>query len=385
MNYFLKESELSIQKLFRDYVNKRIIPSRFELDQKNEFPDKHFEEMAVLDFFRVMVPEEYGGFGDNIMQLTIAIEELSRGDGGIGVSFAVDSIATKALILFGSKQQKTKYLPSIADGKILTGFALTEPNAGSDAGSIKTRAVPKNGSYVINGVKQFITNGEVASLYVVLAVTDSEKGKKGGHTAFLVEKGTPGISFGKKEDKMGIRSSVTREVIFEDCVVPEENILGNLGQGFYIAMNLLDKSRIGIGAQAIGIAEAALEEACKYAKQRKQFGQSIHSFQGIQFILADMATAIEAARLLVYQAAKLADSGSDVPLTKIASMSKLFASDTAVKVTNDALQVFGGYGYMKEYPMEKFVRDARVTQIYEGTNQIQRLAIANSLIKEPFF
>lgn len=380
MNYFFTESEKSIQNLFRDYVNKRVIPLRAELDQKNEFPEHIFREMAKLDFFRVMVAEEFGGFGEKNIQLSIAIEELSRGDGGIGVSFAVDSIATKAISIFGNQRQKEKFLPKIANGEILTAFALTEPNAGSDAASIRTSGVFKNGEYSINGVKQFITNGEIASVYVVIAVTDPEKGKRGGHTAFLVEKDTPGLHFGKKEDKMGIRSSVTREIIFEDCQVPAENVLGEVGQGFYIAMNLLDKSRIGIGAQAVGIAQAALEEACNYAKQRKQFGKSIDSFQGIQFLLADMATQVEAARLLVYQAARLADE--DSPLTRIASMSKLFASDVAVKVTNDALQVFGGYGYMKEYPMEKLVRDARVTQIYEGTNQIQRLAIANTIIRE---
>ena len=379
MNYFFSEFEEAVKNLFSDYVDKRIIPMRKELEDKHEFPHGLFKEMAKQDFFRIMVPEEYGGMNDSQMQLILGIEELSRGDAGIGVSFAVDAIATKGLILYGSKEQKEKYLPGIADGDIITAFSLSEPGAGSDAAALKTRAVKKGSKYVLNGVKQFITNGEVADIVLVIAVTDPEKGHK-GHTAFIVEKGTNGFSTGKREDKMGIRSSVTNELLFDDCEIPGENIVGEIGQGFYIAMGLLDRSRIGIGAQALGIAQAALDEATQYSKTREQFSQPIYSFQAVGHMLADMATQIEAARLLIYQAAKLVDAG-EKELTKISAMSKLFASDMAMKVTTDAVQIFGGYGYMKEYPVERLMRDAKVTQIYEGTNQIQRNIIVDRLIK----
>lgn len=379
MNYFLSENDEMIRELFSNYVNKRIIPLRRELDEKDEFPHELFKEMALQDFFRILVPERYGGIGDSSLQTAIAIEELSRGDGGIGVSFAVDAIATKAIIMYGHKKQKRKFLSDIASGKKLTAFCLTEPNAGSDAAAIKTKAVKKGNSYVINGVKQFITNGGIADIYLVIASTDPSKGYK-GISAFIVEKGTEGLSFGKKEDKMGLRSSVTREVIFNNCEIPEENILGEEGKGFYIALSLLDRSRVGIGAQAVGIARSALNEAIEYSKTREQFGKPISSFQAIKFMIADMGTEIEASRLLVYHAAKLIDSG-EKQLTKISAMSKLFATDTAMKVTIDAVQIFGGYGYMKEYPVEKMMRDAKVTQIYEGTNQIQRIIIASKLIK----
>jgi butyryl-CoA dehydrogenase len=379
MNYFLSEFEKEVKGLFSDYVDKRIIPLRKELEDKHEFPHEIFQEMAKQDFFRIMVPEEYGGMNDSIMHLILGIEELSRGDAGIGVSFAVDAIATKGLILYGSKEQKEKYLPGIADGKIITAFGLSEPGAGSDAASLKTRAVKKGNKYVLNGVKQFITNGEIADIVMVIAVTDPEKGYK-GQTAFIVEKGTPGFSPGKREDKMGIRSSVTNELLFDDCEVPEENIVGGIGRGFYVAMGLLDRSRIGIGAQAMGIAQAALNESVKYANTREQFKQPISSFQAIGHMLADMGTQIEAARLMVYHAARMVDAG-EKELTKISAMSKLFASDIAMKVTTDAVQIFGGYGYMKEYPVERLMRDAKVTQIYEGTNQIQRNVIAGQFIK----
>jgi butyryl-CoA dehydrogenase len=366
--------------LFTEYVNKRIIPLRKELDEKHEFPHEIFQEMARQDFFRIMVPEAYGGLGDSSMYLTLGIEELSRGDAGISVSFAVDAIATKGIILFGNESQKQKYLPAIADGKMLTAFAITEPGAGSDAGSIKTKAIKKGNKYVLNGVKQFITNGENADIVMVIAVTDPEKGYK-GHTAFLVEKGTPGFAPGKREDKMGIRSSVTNELLFDNCEVPEENIVGSLGQGFYIALGLLDRSRVGIGAQAVGIAQGALDEAINYSGTREQFGKPINSFQAIQHMLADMATQTEAARALVYHASRAVDAGSK-DMTKFGAMAKLFATDTAMKVTTDAVQVFGGYGYMKEYPVEKMMRDAKVTQIYEGTNQIQRNVIAAKILKK---
>ncbi len=251
MNYFLSEMDDVVKNLFSEYVDRRIIPLRRELDEKGVFPHELFREMAKQDFFRIIVPEEYGGMGDSLMQLSLGIEQLARGEAGIAVSFAVNSIATKGILLYGNEEQKQKYLPGIADGNILTAFAITEPGAGSDAAAIKTKAVKKGDHYVLDGVKQFITNGEVADVVMVIAVTDPEKGHK-GHTAFLVEKGTPGFAPGKKEDKMGVRSSITNELILDNCEVPEENIVGNLGQGFYIALSLLDRSRVGIGAQSIG-------------------------------------------------------------------------------------------------------------------------------------
>jgi alkylation response protein AidB-like acyl-CoA dehydrogenase len=380
MTYFLTEQEEMIRDLFSEYVDKRIIPLRKELDEKHEFPHEIFQEMARQDFFRIMVPEAYGGLSDSAMGLCIGIEELARGDAGIAVSFAVDAIATKGILHYGNDEQKQKYLPGIADGKILTAFAITEPNAGSDAGSIKTKAIKKGNKYILDGVKQFITNGELADIIMVIAVTDPDKGHK-GHTAFIVEKGMPGFSPGKREDKMGIRSSITNELLFDGCEVPEKNIVGGLGQGFYIALGLLDRSRIGIGAQAVGIARGALDEALKYSGEREQFGKPINSFQGIQFMLADMASQLEASRLLVYHASRLLDSGIK-EVTKTSAMAKMMATDMAMKVTTDAVQIFGGYGYMKEYPVEKMMRDAKVTQIYEGTNQIQRCVIAQRLIKE---
>ncbi len=379
MNYYLTEMEEMVKALFSEYVNKRIIPLRGELDEKDDFPTELFKEMAGQDFFRIMIPESYGGMSDSVMLTTIGIEELARGDGGIGVTFAAHSITSKGIVIYGSEEQKRKYLPGIADGKLFTAFALTESGAGSDAASLKTKAVKKGDKYIITGTKQFITSGEIADICLVIANTDPEKGYK-GLTAFIVEKGTPGFTVGKKEDKMGIRSSVTNELIFDECEVPEENILGEIGQGFYIALGLLDRSRIGIGAQALGIAQAALDESVNYSKTREQFGKSISHFQGIQFMLADMAVAVESSRALVYQAAKNVDSG-EKDLTTGSAMAKLYATDMAMKVTTDAVQIFGGYGYMKEYPVEKMMRDAKVTQIYEGTNQIQRIVIASKLLK----
>ncbi len=377
MSYFLSEQEMMVKEMFAEFVKRRIIPIRKELDDKDEFPTDIFKEMGEQDFFRILVPEKYDGIGDTSMQVSLGIEELSKGDAGIGVSFAVNAIATKGIVMFGNEVQKANYLPQIASGKIFTAFGLTEPNAGSDAASLKTKARKEGDKYILNGVKQFITNGGVADIYLIIAVTDPKIGYK-GFTAFIVEKDTPGFKVGKKEDKMGIRSSVTTELIFDDCEIPESSILGELGQGFYIALGLLDRSRIGIGAQAVGIAQAALDEAVEYSKTREQFGKPINSFQAIQLMLADMATGTEASRLLIYHAAKLVDNNKK-DLSKISAMAKMFATDNAMKVTTDAVQIFGGYGYMKEYPVEKMMRDAKVTQIYEGTNQIQRLVIASKL------
>jgi butyryl-CoA dehydrogenase len=284
------------------------------------------------------------------------------------------------ILLFGTDGQKRKYLPGLASGKSLAAFGLTEPDAGSDAGGIRTRAVRDGDSYVLNGTKQWITNGGEAKVYTIIAMTDPERGARGA-SAFIVEDGTPGFTYGKKEDKMGIRASATRELVFEDCRIPAENLIAREGTGFMVAMKTLDNSRPGVAAQAVGIAQGALDAALVYASQRKQFGQRIDSFQGIQFMLADMATQVEAARALTYSVARMIDAGVR-KFEKEAAMAKVFASDVAMKVTTDAVQIFGGYGYMKEYPVEKMMRDAKITQIYEGTNQIQRNVIASNLIRE---
>ena len=316
----------------------------------------------------------------NVLNLCIATEELSRACGGIAVCYAASALGTFPIVLFGSDQQKKKYLPDLASGKKVAAFGITEPEAGSDASAIKTTARKEGDYYILNGLKHFITNGGDAETYVVVVMTDKTKGARGA-SAFIVEKGTPGFTFGKKEDKFGIRASSTRELIFTDCKIPKENILAREGMGFIVTMRTFDMSRPGVAAQALGIAQGALELAVKYAKERHQFGKSISSFQGIQWMLADMATEVEAARGLVYSTARMVDAGiKDV--AKESAMAKMYASDVAMKVTVDALQIFGGYGYMKDYPIEKYVRDAKITQIYEGTNQIQRSIIALKLIKE---
>jgi len=289
-------------------------------------------------------------------------------------------LGAEPIIMYGTEEQKKKYLPKVASGEYLAAFALTEPEAGSDAGNVKTKAVKDGDYYILNGNKVFITNGGEADIYVVIASTNLNRGER-GLSAFIVEKGTPGFSFGKKEKKMGIRSSPTRELVFEDCKVPKENLLGKEGYGFIITMRTFDKTRVGVAAQALGIAQGAFEESLNYAKTRVQFGKKIVEFQGIQFMFADMATQIEAARALVYKAARYIDTGAK-NIGKFSAMAKLYASDVAMKVTTDAVQIFGGYGYMKDYPVEKMMRDAKITQIYEGTNQIQRLVIASHLIKE---
>ncbi|MEI6631627.1 MAG: acyl-CoA dehydrogenase family protein, partial [bacterium] len=314
-----------------------------------------------------------------VLNLCIATEELSRACGGIAVCYAASALGTFPIVLFGNDEQKKKYLPDLAKGKRIAAFGITEPEAGSDASGIKTVAHKSGDHYILNGLKHFITNGGDAEVYVVIAMTDKTRGARGA-SAFIVEKGTPGFTFGKKEDKMGIRASSTSELVFTDCKIPKENLLSKEGMGFIVTMKTFDMSRPGVAAQALGIAQGALDLAVKYSKERHQFGKSISSFQGIQWMMADMATEIEAARALVYATARMVDAGKSV--SKESAMAKMFASDVAMKVTVDALQIFGGYGYMKDYPIEKFVRDAKITQIYEGTNQIQRNIIALQLIKE---
>ena len=310
----------------------------------------------------------------------LATEELSKVCGGISLALAATALGAYPIILFGSDGQKQKYLPDIARGKRLAAFALTEAGAGSDAAAISTTAERKGDYYILNGTKQWITNGGEAEVYTVIASVDRSKGARGA-LALIVEKGTPGFEFGKKEDKMGIRASATRELIFTDCKVPKENLLGKEGMGFIVAMKTFDQSRPGVAAQALGIAQGAMDLTVEYVKERKQFGKSISSFQGVQFILADMATEIEAARALIYATARMIDNGVR-KVSRESAMAKLFASDMAMKVTTDCVQLFGGYGYMRDYPIEKYMRDAKITQIYEGTNQIQRSVIALSLIKE---
>ncbi len=381
MDYFLTEEQQMIKDLARRIADEKIAPVALELDETGHFPWDIMKVLADSDLFGVYLPEEYGGLGGGILEQVLVVEELSRACSGIAVSYAASGLGASPILVLGSEEQKKKYLPDIASGKKLAAFAATEANAGSDPSGMETTAVLDGNEYVINGTKQWITNGGEAEIYTVMAVTDKTKGPR-GISCFIVEKGTPGFNFGKKENKMGIRASATRELVFDNCRIPKENLLGGKeGIGFIATMRTFDRTRPGIGAQALGIAQGALDAAVKYARERVQFGKPISSFQAIQHMLADMATQIEAARALVYSTAKMIDAGAK-NFSKESAMAKLFASDVAMKVTVDAVQVFGGYGYMKEYPVEKMMRDAKITQIYEGTNQIQRNIIALELIKE---
>ena len=380
MDYGLTETQVMIRDLCRQVAQEKIKPIREHYDEANEFPHEIVKVFAEADLCGVYIGEEYGGMGGGIMDLAVAVEELSKVCSGIALALAATALGTFPIILFGSDEQKKKFLPRIASGQSLAAFGLTEANAGSDAGGIRTTAVLDGDHYVLNGTKQWITNGGEADIYTVVAITNKAKGPRGA-SAFIVEKGTPGFTFGKKENKMGIRASATRELVFQDCRIPKANLLAREGMGFIVAMKTLDSSRPGVAAQALGIAAGALDEAVEYSRQRRQFGKPICSFQGVQFMLADMATQVEAARAMVYAAARYIDSGAK-DISKISAMCKLFASDTAMKVTTDAVQILGGYGYMKEYPVEKMMRDAKITQIYEGTNQIQREVIGLALIKE---
>ena len=385
MNYFLTEEQQMIKDTAREIAQKRIKPVALEYDEKNEFPWEIQKCIAEAGLFGVYISEQYGGMitekgSMGIMNLVVAVEELSKVCGGISLCLAATALGTIPIILMGNEKQKQKFLPDLAAGKRIAAFALTEAGAGSDAGGIQTTARRDGNSYVLNGTKQWITNGKVAEVYSVIAMTDKAKGARGA-TAFIVEKGTPGFSFGKKEDKMGIRASSTYELVFEDCKVPAENVLGKEGMGFISAMRTFDMSRPGVAAQALGIASGALEDAVEYARQRQQFGKPIIANQGLRFLLADMAIKVETARAMVYAVARSIDGG-DSKCSKESAIAKTYASDVAMEVTTDAVQVFGGYGYMKEYPMEKRMRDAKITQIYEGTNQIQRDVIGLQLVKE---
>ncbi|NIM52142.1 MAG: acyl-CoA dehydrogenase [Gemmatimonadales bacterium] len=380
MDYLLTEEQQAIKELCHQIAEEQIKPVAASYDETGEFPWDIVKILADADIFGVSIPEQYGGLGGGVLDMAIVTEELSWGCGGIALAYGATSLGAFPILLFGNEEQKAKYLPPIAAGKKLAAFAITEADAGSDAAAIRTSATRDGDGYVLNGTKQWITNGGEAEIYTVIAETDKTKGARGA-SAFVIEKGTPGMSFGKQENKLGIRASATREVIFDDCRIPEENLVGQEGLGFIVAMKTFDQARPGVAAQAVGIAQRALDEATHYARLRKQFGHPISSFQGVQFMLADMAIQVEAARALIYSAARMIDAGVK-NVAKESAICKTFASDAAVKVTIDAVQIFGGYGYMKEYPVEKLMRDAKITQIYEGSNEIQRNVIAANLLKE---
>ncbi|MEK4336928.1 MULTISPECIES: acyl-CoA dehydrogenase [Bacillus] len=378
MQFQLSDEHEMIQKMVRDFAKNEVEPTAAERDETESYDPAIFRQMAELGLTGIPWPEENGGIGSDYLAYVIAVEELSRVCASTGVTLSAHtSLASWPIYTFGTDEQKEMYLKPLAEGQKIGAYALTESGSGSDAGGMKTTAVKAGNEYVLNGAKIFITNGGIADYYIVFAVTDQDASSR-NTTAFIVEKETQGFSIGKKESKLGIRSSPTTEIIFEDCRIPERNRLGQEGEGFKIAMMTLDGGRNGIAAQAVGIAQGALDAAVNYAKERKQFGKPIIQQQGIAFKLADMATAIEASRLLTYQAAWLETKG--LPYGKESAMSKLFAGDTAMKVTTEAVQIFGGYGYTKDYPVERYMRDAKITQIYEGTQEIQRLVISRKLL-----
>ncbi|MBU8789878.1 acyl-CoA dehydrogenase [Oceanobacillus caeni] len=379
MNFQLTEEQQMLRKMVRDFAENEVEPTAAERDEEERFDRSIFDKMAELGLTGIPWPEEYGGIESDYVSYVIAVEELSRVCASTGVTLSAHlSLASWPIFKYGNEQQKKNFLTRLATGEALGAYALSEPGAGSDVASMKTVAKRDGNDYILSGSKVWITNGGVADIYIVFAKTDSDAKHK-GISAFIVEKGTEGFSFGKKEKKLGIRSSPTTELIFENCRIPKENMLGAEGDGFKIAMTTLDGGRNGIAAQALGIAQGALDAAVNYAKEREQFGKPIAANQGISFKLADMATEIEAARLLTYQAAWLESEG--LPYGKASAMSKLFAGDTAMKVTVEAVQIFGGYGYTKDYPVERYMRDAKITQIYEGTNEIQRLVIGRMVTK----
>ena len=382
-SYGLNEEEQEMINVVREFAEQYVAPRAAEIDQTAQFPRDVLEQMAELDILALPFPPTYGGIGASDLLVVMAIEELARKCASTSLILAAQTLAGTPLMLFGNEQQKQFYLPRLAKGEWLAAYALTEPEAGSDAGSMRTSAVRKGESYVLNGSKHFITNGGLAQVTVVFARTDPQAGTK-GMSAFLVEKDSPGFSVGKVEHKMGIRGSQTTELVFTDCEVPAQSLLGREGEGFKIAMATLDRTRPCVAAQALGIAQGALEYALEYVKTRKQFGKPIAEQQGIQFMVAEMATELEAARLLVYRAAMLIDRSRTEPelhFSKELAMAKMYASEVAVRVVDRALQLLGGYGYMTEYPLERMYRDVRITPIYEGTNQIQRLVIAREALR----
>ncbi|MGO9137692.1 MAG: acyl-CoA dehydrogenase [Syntrophales bacterium] len=379
MNFTVTPENEGIRKMVREFAEKKLAPTIVERDEKEMFDRSIFDEMGKLGLMGLPYPEKYGGGGMDFIAYAIAVEEISRVDASTSIGMSVHtSLCSWPIYKYGTEEQKQKYLVPLAQGIKVGAFGLTEPNAGTDVGNAATTAVKDGDSYLINGTKVFNTNGGEAEVEVVFTKTNKEAGLK-GMSAFILEKGSPGLSFGKKETKMGIRASVQREVIMVNAKTPAANLLGKEGDGFRIAMTTLDGGRIGIAAQAVGIAQGALDHAIKYAKQRVQFGKPIASQQGISFMLANMATKVEAARLMAYRAAY--NKSNDLPYAKEAAMAKLFASDVAMSVTTDAVQVFGGYGYSREYPVERLMRDAKITQIYEGTSEAMRMVIAGSILR----
>jgi len=380
VNYFLSEEQQMIVDVARQITAEKIIPQRAELDEKEEFPTEILRDIAKADLFGLYIPEEYGGFGGGSFEMVLALEEFSKGCVGIATSFAASALGAYPILVSGSDEMKDKYMPEIASGAKLAAFGLTEANAGSDASGIQTTAVLDGEEWVINGTKQWITNAGDAKIYSIIAITDRDKGPRGA-SMFVIEDGDPGFSYGVKEKKLGIRASSTRELIFKDCRIPKDRLIGRRGTGFFTVMKTLDLSRPGIASLGVGLGQAALDEAVLYAKQRVQFGKPVISFQAVQHILADMAIQVEAARALVYGTARHIDSGAK-EISKESSMCKVMATDMAMKVTTDSVQVLAGHGYMREYPVEKMMRDAKILQIYEGTNQIQRNVIGQALNKE---
>lgn len=379
LDFNLSEEQKMLQNMVRDFADNELAPRAAYWDENEEFPKENLEKMGKLDLMGMPFPEEVGGAGMSIIDYALALEQIARACPTTAVILSVHtSVGTMPIYLYGTEAQKAKYLEKLCRGEYIGAFALTEPSAGSDATKIKTTAEDKGDHYLVNGSKIFITNGGHAQVYTTFVVTDKTKGPH-GISCLLVDKDTPGFKIGKVEKKMGLNGSKTTELVFENAIVPKENLLGKEGEGFKIAMSLLDGGRIGIASQGLGIAQGAYEHALNYAKERKQFGQPIANFQGISFKLADMATRIDAARLLVYQAAALRDA--KLPHSKEASMAKMYATDTAMWVATEAIQILGGYGYTREYPVERYFRDAKITQIYEGTNQIQRIVISKHILK----
>lgn len=381
MNFELTEEQNLIRDMVRSFAETEVAPSAAERDEQEHFDRAlMFDRLGELGLTGIVFPEEYGGAGADYISYAIAVEELSRVCGSTGVTLSAHlSLCANPIYMFGTEEQKQKYLVPLAKGEKIGAFGLTEPSAGSDAGGTKTTATRDGNEWILNGSKIFITNAGEAEIYVVLARSDKTAEKHRGISAFIVEKGTPGFSFGKKEKKMGIRSSPTMELVFENCRIPAENLLGQEGQGFKVAMKTLDGGRIGIAAQALGIAQGALDATLAYTKEREQFNKPIASFQGVSFQLADMATQIEAARLLIYNAAYRASAG--LSYSQESAMAKLFASETAMRVTTQAVQLHGGYGYTREFPVERMMRDAKITEIYEGTSEVQRVVIGAALTK----
>ena len=379
MNFNLTKEQKLFQQMIREFAEKEVKPLAAEVDEQERFPMETVEKMAKIGLMGIPVPTQYGGAGGNNLMYSIAVEELSRVCATTGVIVSAHtSLCVAPIKEHGTEEQKQKYLPKLCSGEWIGAFGLTEPNAGSDASAQQTTAVADGDNWIINGSKIFITNAIYAHVYIVMAMTDKSQGTR-GISAFIVEKGTPGFSFGKKELKLGIRGSATSELIFENCVIPKENLLGKIGGGFGVAMKTLDGGRIGIAAQALGIAQGAMDETVKYVKERKQFGKALGKFQNTQFQLADLETKVQASRLLVRSAAFKKDSG--VPYSTDAAMCKLFAAETAMEVTTKAVQFHGGYGYTREYPVERMMRDAKITEIYEGTSEVQRMVIAAALLK----